>query len=125
MANLPLRGLFWLSKDLYDTASCGELLDPDAALLRGIRNNLEHQYVKLVEHGPHEGRAGGLEDRRAEMVGRFDFDGLALRYLQHAREAMIYLSLGVNADQAKKAAEGDGGITPLMFLTDSEDEWKQ
>ncbi len=43
-ANWPLRGLFWLSKDLFDD-TFKSATEPDAAELNDIRNHLEHKYL--------------------------------------------------------------------------------
>lgn len=48
LRNWPLRGLFWLSKDLYE-ARFKEYIEPDAQELSEIRNHLEHKYLKLHE----------------------------------------------------------------------------
>jgi hypothetical protein len=49
--NWPMRGLFWLSKDLYRNVSCcGDELDPEAIRLRDIRNEIEHGYLKVTEY---------------------------------------------------------------------------
>jgi len=46
--NWPLRGLFWLSKDLFENDSgFKESIEPDAKELSKIRNYLEHKYFKL------------------------------------------------------------------------------
>lgn len=124
MKNWPLRGLFWLSKDFYNTAICGELVDPEGVRLKDIRNHLEHNYVKVVEFLPDDELPSLLKDEEALLVTRDDFSELALRYLAHAREALIYLSLGVHSDQRQKAEESDDKYTPPVFLDDLEDEWK-
>ena len=49
--NWPLRGLFWLSKDLYENkGGFRESLEPDAQKLNEIRNHLEHRYLKLHDN---------------------------------------------------------------------------
>ena len=45
--NWPWRGLFWLSKDLYES-DLSNVLEPDARALHDLRNHLEHKYVKVV-----------------------------------------------------------------------------
>jgi LA2681-like HEPN len=46
--NWPLRGLFWLGKNLYeDDPEFRESLEPEAKELRDIRHALEHRYLKL------------------------------------------------------------------------------
>ena len=48
--NWPLRGLFWISKDLYEPG-VHEVAEPDAEALAELRNHLEHKYVKVHEMG--------------------------------------------------------------------------
>jgi len=46
--NLPLRALFWLSKDFYEKkAEFRNSIEPDAKDMSDIRNHLEHKYLKL------------------------------------------------------------------------------
>lgn len=48
--NWPLRGLFWLSRDLYDpTPGFRDHTEPDARALNELRNKLEHGFVSV--HG--------------------------------------------------------------------------
>jgi hypothetical protein len=42
--NLPLRGLFWLAKDLFDVGF-RDVMEPEANALHTIRNYLEHSYL--------------------------------------------------------------------------------
>ena len=100
--NWPLRGLFWLSKDLFeDKSGFRECLEPDAQELDTIRNHAEHKYVKL-----HDGMWRGKDpaddpllrlstDVLAASLYRNDFESKALRLLKMARAALIYLSLGI------------------------------
>jgi hypothetical protein len=44
--NWPLRGLYWLSKDLLDP-NFGNVTEPDAQELHDIRRQLEHRYLKV------------------------------------------------------------------------------
>ena len=46
--NWLLRGLFWLSKDLFDERQ-KIVTDPDAQALHELRIHLEHRYVKVHE----------------------------------------------------------------------------
>ncbi len=121
LANWPLRGLFWLSKDFYHTAICGEDLDPEAINLRAIRNGLEHRYVKVLEFATADDKNNPLRDQHAVMIGRNEFQEKALRYLGHAREALIYLALGIHANEVRRPAEKIAGPT---FLPNIDDEWK-
>jgi hypothetical protein len=44
--NWPLRGLYWLSKDLYEP-SFQKVAEPDAEGLAELRNHLEHKYCQV------------------------------------------------------------------------------
>jgi LA2681-like HEPN len=46
--NWPLRGLYWLAKDLFDE-NFHDVTEPDAQALYLIRNRLEHRYLKVHE----------------------------------------------------------------------------
>src|SRR5690606_18980409 len=46
--NWPLRGLFWLSKDVFEE-EFRAVTEPDAEALNEIRNHLEHKYLQLHE----------------------------------------------------------------------------
>lgn len=46
--NWPMRGLFWISKDLFENkSSFMQAMEPDAQQLYEIRNHIEHKYFKL------------------------------------------------------------------------------
>ncbi|MBU8913300.1 MAG: hypothetical protein KOO61_04700 [Spirochaetales bacterium] len=121
--NWPLRGLYWLSKDLYKTSICGEDLNPEVSQFRDIRNGLEHSYVKIQEFDPPSIEGDPTRDNHAVSVGRNRFEEMALQYLQHAREAIIYLSLGINQDQRQNKPV-DGGIVLPTFLPEVDDDCK-
>ncbi len=107
--NWPLRGLFWLSKDLFEDApEFRECLQPDAQELDSIRNHAEHKYLKLHEtlwSGPtDDGRAfGGRPDTLAFSVYRKNLTAKALRRLKMARAAVIYLTLAIHAEETRRA----------------------
>ena len=46
--NWPLRGLYWLAKDLFDK-DFHDVTEPDAQALYAVRNQLEHRYLKVHE----------------------------------------------------------------------------
>lgn len=125
--NLPLRGLYWLSKDLYEEQ--GERLDPDVRALKELRNHLEHRYVKVHEMGPIPASIGGRDpfaDTLALSISRSDFQAKTLRVVKMARAALIYLSLGMQAEERRReAADGDDErLTGPMVLPTVRDDWK-
>lgn len=107
--NLPLRGLFWLSKDLYEP-SFQDSIEPDAQEIWQIRNQLEHRYLKI--HGDpwtgpfkNNGEIGSPLDALAFSVHRQEFEAKALKLLKLARAALIYLSSAVNCEEYRRARE--------------------
>lgn len=68
MANWPLRGLFWLSKDIFED-DFREVTEPDAQALYDLRNHLEHKFVSV-----HDGFCRAISPHLAEApkTGIFD-----------------------------------------------------
>jgi hypothetical protein len=143
--NWPLRGLFWLSKDLYeDDPEFRAALEPEAKELRKLRNALEHRYLKLS----HELWSGfmsarselfellapgttrpeafdALDDNLALYQGRSEFDANALRMFQMVRAALIYLCLAVHWEEGRRSRErGADGPVPSMEAPIFEDDFK-
>jgi hypothetical protein len=119
--NWPLRGLFWLSKDLFDEnfRSCTE---PDAANLNNIRNHLEHKYLQLhLESRGAQSFTNGL----GYALSRADFETKALRVLKLARAALIYLSLAVHRQERMRHASEPHGRVEQIVLDTWEDDWKR
>ena len=91
--NWPLRGLFWLSKDLFENApEFRECLEPDAQELDSVRNHAEHKYLKL-----HENLWSGPTD-----------EGQGVRW--SARHAgLLRVSLAFHRQGAPPPDDGKGG----------------
>ncbi|MBI3468766.1 MAG: hypothetical protein HY000_37660 [Planctomycetes bacterium] len=129
--NWPLRGLFWLSKDVFENnPGTQDSIEPDARELDEIRNHLEHKYLKL--HGDEwspalEGsRASlGIADTLAHSLSRRDFEARTLRILKLARAALIYLSLGVYSEERqRRKATGKGKRVVRAYLNACDDASK-
>jgi tetratricopeptide (TPR) repeat protein len=124
--NWPFRGLYWLSKDLFDK-DFKELTDPDARALASLRNHLEHKYVKTVTMGlPVEPAANGgpFFDDLAHTVTRSDLNARTLRLLKQVRCALLYLVLGINRHERQKSASTPDRLRMGMHLDVWEDDWK-
>jgi hypothetical protein len=119
LQNNPLRGLYFLSKDLFtdvdrDTEYL-EVADPDANKIFDIRNNLEHKYCKI-----HRFELGETEDNLANDPLAFSITENELaektyKLLRYAREALLYLSLAVHVEE-KNLHNNDKVIMPLMLF---------
>lgn len=126
--NWPWRGLFWLSKDLYES-DLSNVLEPDARALHDLRNHLEHKYVKVVAPpGSASGEltAGASGDTLAHVISSADLERKALKVLQLCRAALIYLSLGMHREEARRRESDPTGVLLMpMPLDQWSDEWKR
>jgi len=129
--NLPMRGLFWISKDILGNDSLlKDSLDPDAQGLREIRNHLEHKYFKVHDaiwsaemFSPEH--FDFFKDSLACSIKRNDLEAKTLRLLKLAREGLIYLSLAVHREEyLRKEKSGVATVMP-MELQSWDDDWKR
>lgn len=133
--NWPLRGLFWLSRDLYDpTPGFRDHTEPDARALNELRNKLEHDFVSVHGmdwSGPfadmrYRGTAPFGPDPNLYSVARGDLAAKALRILKLARAALIYLALAMHTEERRRAGDReDNGLVVPMELDTWEDDWKR
>ena len=86
--NWPLRGLYFLSKDLFDDAF-QEVSEPDAHDLAKLRHQLEHRFLSLQQFDVGD----GTETHR--FMSMEEFERKSLRLLAMAREALIYVNGGI------------------------------
>jgi tetratricopeptide (TPR) repeat protein len=101
-ANWPLRGLFWLSKDLFEhNPDFKEGLEADARQLYALRNHIEHNFLMIQDDALYasSGKSGlrVTDEASVYVIGRSDFAGRTLRILKMVRAALIYLSLSVHS----------------------------
>lgn len=125
--NWPLRGMFWLAKDLYeDTPEFRAVMDPDAERLNHVRNHLEHKHLRVHDSLWSGTEPGAAANGLTESIYKDDFVDMTLRLLALSRAALMYLSLGVHAEErARAAARPADAITPPMPLDVWEDDWKR
>lgn len=121
--NWPLRGLFWLSKDLFQD-DFRAVTEPDAEALNEIRNHLEHKYLQLHEMMGLSERTSG-HDGLAYRLSRDDFEAKTLRLVKLARAALIHLSLAVHREEEIRRAENEEGLVIPLPLDLWRDEWRQ
>lgn len=123
--NWPLRGLYWLGKDLYEDEEFREVIDPAARRLNDIRNHLEHKYLKLHNEPWSNVGSSNFTDGLAVSLTRDEFEDMVMHLLRMTRASIIYLTLGVHREERIRARErGPDAVTPPMFLDVWEDDWK-
>lgn len=130
--NWPLRGLYWLSKDLHeDRPDFLSVMEPEAAELAELRNHLEHKYLKV--HMPpwtppeEHGSAFDVQpDGLAFSISLSDFQAKTLRLLKLSRSAIMSLAEVVYVEELGRESQRGHkkGVMPMpMFFI--EDEWKR
>jgi hypothetical protein len=126
--NWPLRGLFWLSKDLFeDRLGFRDAIEPDAQQLAEIRQHLEHKYLKVHEFGRpavSENEPLSFHDDLAFSVGRRELETKTLRLLKMIRAALIYLSLAIYSEERQKDQVEESTRIMPMELDSFDDGWK-
>ena len=130
--NIPLQGLFWLSKDLFEEKEgFQDSIEPDAQKLSDIRNHLEHKYLKLHDDlwlGPSSNDRdifSGFTDILAYSIYRQKFERKTLRLLKLTRASLIYLSLAIFYEEQLRAKErGLDTFVGETMLDVWEDNWK-
>ncbi|MXP24473.1 hypothetical protein GRI39_00210 [Altererythrobacter indicus] len=121
-ANWPLRGLFWLSKDLFDER-LQRVTTPDAREIFIIRNHLEHKYLQI--HYERMGLSDPITAGVGYSIDVMDFAAKSLRLLKIARAAMIYLPLAVHAEERLRRQNARPSLIMEMGLTTLKDDWKR
>ena len=125
-ANWPLRGLFWLSKDLFDS-KFRESTEPEAEALADIRNHLEHKYLQIHESWRPTALSedkGKTKSGLAYHISRDEFEAKTLRVLKLARAALIYLSLAVHCEERNRNHDKTDKFVAPLPLDTWDDEWK-
>ena len=120
--NWPLRGLYWLSKGIYEPAF-QQVSEPDAEGLAELRNFLEHRYCQVHEDlGIGYSRLAPPNGTDlAFRIGRDLLEAKTLHILKLARAALIYLSLAVHREEEARATGRPEGLAASMQLR----AWKE
>jgi hypothetical protein len=99
--NWALRGLFWLSKDLYEKNNeFDSVLEPDAREIATIRNFIEHKSFKVI--------AGTslfepqFESDISYAITHGDFENKTLGLIKLARAAIMYTAIAISNEENKR-----------------------
>jgi hypothetical protein len=114
--NLPLRGLFWLSKELFDS-QLKRTTAADARDLHGIRNALEHTYLRVIEGWAKPFMINGANNSDFGIaIGSDELEAKAIRVMQMARSALFYVSFAIGIEELKKQRANPGELVGEMPL---------
>ncbi len=127
--NWPLKGLFWMSKDLFeDKPGFRHSTEPDAREVNIIRNHLEHRYLKVHENLWNTNKSNDgfmFTDRLSFSITRKELEAKTLRLLKMVRAGLIYLSLTMHIEERKKfGPKENADKIPAIELDIWDDEWK-
>lgn len=100
--NWPLRGLYFLSKDLFDV-DLAEVAEPEAAQLALLRHQVEHRFLSFQ----HSDFGYSTETHRIMTIDNFQRKTMHL--LKMAREALVYVSLAMHREETlrRETTESD------------------
>lgn len=125
--NWPLRGLFWLAKDIFHS-EFKRVTEPDAELLTEIRNHLEHRYLQIFESWgppPFFSTDAGAPEAFGMRIGRDEFAAKTLRLVRLCRVALIYLGLGIHSEERTRQSSRPDGLVMPTIVDSWEDRWKR
>lgn len=124
--NWPLRGLYWLSKDLYFKKDDSQSIEPDARHLNHIRNHIAHKYLRVYD----EFFVDAKTSRESEghdlsySIGGDEFIVQSIKLIKLVRSALIYLSLAAHAEESRLRKEHGEGLVGKMELYEVEDSFR-
>jgi hypothetical protein len=123
--NLPLRGLFWLSKELFDD-QLKQTTAADARELHAIRNALEHTYLRVSEGWAKPFVIDGTNNGNFGIaIGSDELEAKAIRVMQIARSALFHVSLAIGVEERKKNHSNPKEVIVSMPLFGLDDKRKR
>ncbi|NLP59365.1 LA2681 family HEPN domain-containing protein [Lutibacter sp. B1] len=116
--NWAMRGLFWLSKDLYET-EFDLTIEPEAKEIATIRNFVEHKAFKIVESFNN----GWSDKSEIFEIDRSLFYDKTFKLLKLSRSALMYLSFLIyDEERERKKLLGNKLTMPMEFIEIQDDE---
>lgn len=110
--NWPLRGLYWLSKDLIENESdFSKSLLPEAKQIATIRNFMEHKSFKIVDMG----ETAIVDNGLTYQIQRDELEKKVYILMQMVRSAIMSLSFAIHLEEAKKEEKPSIPISFLKF----------
>lgn len=95
--NWALRGLYWLSKDLYEK-EFDITIEPQAREIAKIRNYIEHKSFKVVEARD----LNYIDETATYEISRALFTEKTLKVIKLSRSALMYLSYLIYDEESQR-----------------------
>lgn len=109
--NWALRGLYWLSKDLYEK-EFDTYIEPQAREIAIIRNYIEHKSFKVVESF----NPIWTKETETYEIDRHLFTEKTLNVIKLSRSALMYLSFTIYEEEShREKNRREGLIMPIEF----------
>ncbi|WP_435011646.1 LA2681 family HEPN domain-containing protein [Tundrisphaera lichenicola] len=128
--NWPLRGLFWMAKDLFNaTPGFRDAMEPEAREIDITRNHAEHKYLKVhddlwPELSAAAEAAGKMPADAAFSIGCGMLVQRTIRLMKLARSALVYMAYAVHVEEGRKqhARGSDDKILtlPIRWMNDAD-----
>ncbi len=97
--NWPLRGLYWLTKDLFEPKEgFKDALEPEAQELQTIRNQMEHKYLKvhqLLIHSPAPSDSLAYSIQIDKLIRK------SIKLFKMVRAVIMYLTMALLVEEAE------------------------
>ena len=114
--NWPLRGLYWLSKDLMENETeFSKAILPDAQQIATIRNFIEHKSFKVVDVG----ETAIVDNGLTFQILRRDLEQKVYTLMKMARAAILSLSLAIHLEELKNKSDEPAVPIPFFELKDN------
>lgn len=108
--NWPLRGLYYLSKDLFDD-DFDDVALPEAKDLAALRNRIEHRYLSLQTY---EAPVNNTDIHSYINIDEFHLK--TIKIMSMAREALVYLSLAMHREEEIRNIDNEKVSFPMQSL---------
>lgn len=99
LKNPFITSLYWLAYDFCDEKE--NTLNPDANQLRKLRNNLEHNWVRVIEYSEDSERNIPAEDY-AHKITKLELQELILKVSGLARSSLMYFTFAVKYNEKRQ-----------------------
>lgn len=95
--NFMIRALFWVSQELYEPN--GLDTNPESKRIYQIRNFMEHRYLAATLHEEY------IDTKYLKHITTIELYNKTLDLFHLCREAIIYLAIAINIEEARKRKE--------------------